>query len=140
MFNNLNISNTAVCSCGRKFIIQDIEKLERINDPTFYQGVVKHYSKATCPKCNKKVILLLKQNGQTYEVTSIAEEKTEIVDVVKEKIIVPDKETVIEIEPKETITENNKITNNSNELICPECGKELKTKSGLTNHMKTHQK
>lgn len=136
MFENFKIRNTTKCNCGRQFVITDIEKLQRIEDKHFYSGVVKDYSKAHCPDCGKEVILLLKQAGQTYEVINVAEEEITCKNVINDNEI-PIKnvesveiKTISEPEPKET---------SSNEIICPECKKTFKNKSGLTNHMKTHQ-
>ncbi len=93
MFKDITVKNTTVCSCGREFIIQDIQKLENIDDRSFFAGVVRHYSKAICSKCGKEVILLLRQAGQTYEVVSIAEEN-KIVDVKKDKEIIPNEKRI----------------------------------------------
>ena len=121
MFNNIKLRNSTTCDCGREFIISDIEKLERIHDKHFYSGIVKHYSKATCPICKKEVILLLKQEGQTYKVLNVAEKITET-------------------EPEDTIIENKEESTSSDEIICPECKKTFKSTSGLAVHLKTHQK
>ena len=120
MIENIIIKNTTKCDCGREFIITDIQKLERVNNQKFYSGVVKHYSRAKCPRCDKKVILLLKQVGQTYEVINVAYEtdkKNESIDKVEK--IIPDIK--------------------KNELICSICKKECKSKSGLLAHMRTHK-
>lgn len=109
MFNNIKLRNSTTCDCGREFIISDIEKLERIHDKHFYSGIVKHYSKATCPNCKKEVILLLKQEGQTYKVLNVAEKITET-------------------EPEDTIIENKEESTSSDEIICPECKKTFKSK------------
>lgn len=150
MFENLKIRNTTKCDCGRQFVITDIEKLQRIEDKHFYSGVVRHYSKAHCLECGKEVILLLKQAGQTYEVLNVAEEESSCenvindskrpiknvenvqvgVDINTENVQDTQIETTIDIEQKDI---------SSNEIICPECKKTFKNKSGLTNHMKTHQ-
>ena len=115
------IRNTTKCDCGREFLTTDLEKLQRIDDKNFYSGVVKHYSKAKCPDCGKEVILLLKQHGQTYDVLNTAEIKKENSEI------------------NETTSENNTTDLESNEIICPECRRTFKNKSGLANHMKTHQ-
>ena len=130
MLENMKIKNTTVCDCGREFVITDIQKLERIDNKNFYSGIVKHYSKATCPKCGKEVILLLKQVGQTYKVINIAE---------KVESSVEDKDKNIENPYIETTIDNNETNIESNELICPVCKKECKNKSGLTAHMRTHE-
>lgn len=154
MFENLKIRNTTKCDCGRQFVITDIEKLQRIEDKHFYSGVVKDYSKAHCPDCGKEVILLLKQAGQTYEVLNVAEEEKSS----NENVINDSKRPIKNVESVENVqvgvdinTENVQNTQigatidieqkdiSSNEIICPECKKTFKNKSGLTNHMKTHQ-
>lgn len=130
MLENMKIKNTTICECGREFVITDIQKLERIDNKNFYSGVVKHYSKAICPKCGKEVILLLKQVGQTYKVLNIAENIETLIEKDNEKIENPYIETTID---------NNETNIESNELICPVCKKECKNKSGLTAHMRTHE-
>lgn len=154
MFENLKIRNTTKCDCGRQFVITDIEKLQKIEDRHFYSGVVRHYSKAHCPNCGKEVILLLKQAGQTYEVLNVAEEEKSS----NENVINDNKRPIKNMESVENVqvgvdinTKNVQNTQigatidieqkdiTSNEIICPECKKTFKNKSGLTNHMKTHQ-
>lgn len=130
MLENMKIKNTTVCSCGREFVITDIQKLQRVNDKNFYSGVVKHYSKAICPECGKEVILLLKQVGQTYKVLNIA--KTETIEEKAERMVDTIITAISETEKEETKTE-------SDELICPVCQKECKSKSGMTAHMRTHE-
>lgn len=127
MLQNIKIKNTTKCECDREFIINDIKKLEKVNDKSFYSGVVKHYSKAICPKCGKEVILLLKQVGQTYKVLNIAEE-------IKEN----DKRIEIH-QPEETTMANKETKTESNKLICPICKKECKSKSGMAAHMRAHE-
>lgn len=147
MLENMKIKNTTVCDCGREFVITDIEKLERIDDKNFYSGVVKHYSKATCPNCGKEVILLLKQVGQTYKVINIAEYEHLTADFSNETIE-NNEETLHKTEQNiahnetasiTTNIENNEVNTESNELICPVCKKECKSKPGLTAHMRTHE-
>lgn len=130
MLENMKIKNATVCDCGREFIINDIEKLERIDDKSFYSGVVKHYSKAICPNCSKEVILLLKQVGQTYKVINIAEK----IEDISNNVEINTESTEIE-----TIIENEEEKEQSNELICPICQKECKSKSGMAAHMRTHE-
>ena len=130
MLENMKIKNTTICECGREFVITDIQKLERIDNKNFYSGVVKHYSKAICPKCGKEVILLLKQVGQTYKVLNIAENIETLIEKDNGKMANP---------YIETTNDNNEANIESNELICPVCKKECKNKSGLTAHMRTHE-
>ena len=150
MFENLKIRNTTKCDCGRQFVITDIEKLQRIEDKHFYSGVVRHYSKAHCPNCGKEVILLLKQAGQTYEVLNVAEEESSCENVIDDsKRPIKNVENVqvgVDINTEnaqdtqiETTIDIKQKDISSNEIICPECKKTFKNKSGLTNHMKTHQ-
>ena len=139
MVKNLTLKGTKICDCGREFDIHDIKRLERIDDNSFYAGVVKHYSRTICPHCGKEVILLLKQVGQTYEIVNVAEENFNIrvenksidINIQEENTSNAEITTTIDIDKKDI---------SSNEFICQECGKVLKSKSGLTNHLKTHQK
>lgn len=133
MFENLKIRNTTKCDCGRQFVITDIEKLQRIEDKHFYSGVVKDYSKAHCPNCGKEVILLLKQAGQTYEVINVAEEDKNVMSDNENNI-----NNVKNVRINTTMEDKPKNISN-NEIICPECKKTFKSKSGLANHMKVHQ-
>lgn len=133
MFENLKIRNTTKCDCGRQFVITDIGKLQRIEDKHFYSGVVKDYSKAHCPNCGKEVILLLKQAGQTYEVINVAEEDKNVMSDSENNI-----NNVKNVQINTTMEDKPKNISN-NEIICPECKKTFKSKSGLANHMKVHQ-
>ena len=139
MLENMKIKNTTVCDCGREFTITDIKKLERVDDKSFYSGVVKHYSKATCPNCGKEVILLLKQVGQTYKVLNIAEIETIEEKAERDEKSVENMVENIENSYIDTTIENKEEKQESNELICPVCKKECKNKTGLTSHMKTHE-
>lgn len=123
------IKNITKCDCGREFIINDIQKLERVNDKNFYSGVVKHYSKAICPNCGKEVVLLLKQVGQTYKAINIAEK----IEDISNNVEINTESTEIK-----TTIENDKEKIQSDELICPVCKKECKSKSGMLAHMRTH--
>lgn len=114
------IVGSTKCSCGHEFEAREIKELKRVNQDGFYGNVVKHYGHATCPNCNKDVILLLKQKGQTYKVIDTAVEK-------EQKIVTP---PVVNIETK---------TTNSNEITCPICGKVCKSQIGYNSHMKTHE-
>lgn len=136
MFENIKIRNSTKCDCGRQFVITDIEKLQKIEDKHFYSGVVKNYSKAHCPNCGKEVILLLKQAGQTYDVINVAEEFKNVIN--PNENVINNVENVQNTQIETTI-ENEQQSVSNNEIICPECKKTFKSKSGLTNHMKTHQ-
>ena len=147
MFNNLILKGRKICDCGREFDIHDIKKLERIDDNSFYAGVVKHYSKTNCPKCNKEVILLLKQIGQTYEIINVAEEISDtkikankVVEEEKNKDLIKKIADINENTTEEATIDIDTKEVSSKEFICQECGKALKTKSGLTNHLNVHQK
>ncbi len=122
------VKNTTKCSCGHEFTIHDMKTLRRISDSRFYGGVIKHVDEIICPECQKETLLLLKQAGQTYIVKDVAQKDT-IIEAKKEQI------------RSEASTIENKEENiSSNEIICPECKKVFKNKSGLTIHMKTHNK
>lgn len=116
---NYNIKGTPKCDCGHNFTIQDYIELKSLNVPGFYGNNIKHYSPAKCPNCNKEVLLLLKQAGQTYKIIDIATKK----EIVK----VP---TIENEAQKETIQE----------FICPVCKKVCKSQIGLNSHIKTHNK
>lgn len=114
------IRSSTKCDCGYQFEARDMKELKRINQDGFYGNIVKHYGHATCPNCSKEVVLLLKQVGQTYKVIDTASLK-EVQTVVSE--------STVNVEPK---------TSNSNEFICPTCGKVCKSQIGLNSHLKTH--
>lgn len=118
------IKNTTKCECGHIFTIYDMKKLQRLPE-TIYGGIVKHVDEIKCPECQKNTLLLLKQVGQTYMVKDIGQ---------KENV----EEEQITLEPTTIKNESEDISNN--EIICPECKKSFKNKSGLTNHMKVHNK
>lgn len=125
------IKNSTICDCGYHFTVHNITELKRIGDDKFYGGVIRHVSETKCPLCMKKTLLFLKQVGQTYEVKDIAQKDRDSI----EKII----------SQTDNSTEQAQITSNennseSNELICPNCKRSFKNKSGLTNHMKSCQK
>lgn len=114
------IRSSTKCNCGYQFEARDMKELKRINQDGFYGNIVKHYGHATCPNCGKEVVLLMKQVGQTYKVIDTASLKE-----VQTTIERP----VVNVEAK---------TNNSNEFICPTCGKVCKSQLGLNSHLKTH--
>ena len=115
------IRSSIKCDCGHEFGAREMEELKRINQDGFYGNIIKHYGHATCPNCGKKVVLLMKQLGQTYKVIDTASLK-EVQTIVSEPMVNVD----------------SKI-NNSNEFICPTCGKVCKSQLGLNSHLKTHQ-
>ena len=114
------IRSSTKCDCGHEFEARELEELKRINQDGFYGNIVKHYGHATCPNCGKKYILLMKQQGQTYKVIDTASGKVSQTTVSK---------PTANVEAK---------TNNSNEFICPTCGKVCKSQIGLNSHLKTH--
>lgn len=118
------IKNTTKCECGYEFTIKDMKKLQRLPE-AIYGGIVKHVDEIICPECQKNTLLLLKQVGQTYIVKDIGQKGNA-------------KEEQIALE--HTTIEDNNEDEPSNEIICPECKKSFKNKSGLTNHMKVHNK
>lgn len=122
------VKNTTKCECGHEFTIYDMKTLKRVSDSRFYGGIIKHVDEIKCPECQKETLLLLKQAGQTYIVKDIAQ-----------------KDTIIEAEKEQSSLEASTIENKeenalSNEIICSECQKIFKSKSGLINHMKVHNK
>lgn len=114
------IVGSTKCSCGHEFVAREMQELKRVNQDGFYGNIVKHYGHATCPNCNKDVILLLKQKGQTYKVIDTAVEK-------EQKIVTT---PVVNVETK---------IENSNGIACPICGKVCKSQIGYNSHMKTHE-
>lgn len=114
-----DVLNKTTCDCGYEFQTKDITGLEDIKDKGFYGNLVKYYSISKCPDCGKEVLLLLQQKGQTYQVIDIAVEKNN-----KNKTA------------KSGTNEENAI----NELICHVCKREFKSKAGLNQHLKVHQK
>ena len=119
-FKNYNIQDTIDCECGYKFNLKDITKLEKINNHGFFSNIVKHYSQTVCPNCKKETILLLKQKGQTWEIISIANKKSNT--------------------ENQTKIQNKDENINNQEFICPECKKVCKSQLGLNAHLKTHNK
>lgn len=122
------IRSSTKCDCGYDFTVKDMEQLKRINQPGFYGNAVKHYSHAKCPNCGKDVVLLMKQVGQTYKVIDTASMKN--VEASNKTAETVENESNANVESKEI---------NSNEIICPICGKACKSQIGYNSHMKTHQ-
>lgn len=147
---NVIVRGTTKCDCGYEFSLQDLTKLEKITDHGFYGGIVKHCSEAICPNCNKKVILLLKQVGQTWEVINTVvkeEEKTDSIEnnnveveetenIKNDNVNINDDKTEAEIDKNNEKEEEN---NTSNDFICPVCERACKSQIGLNSHMKTHE-
>lgn len=128
------IVGSTKCSCGHEFEAREMKELKRINQDGFYGNIVKHYGHATCPNCNKDVILLLKQKGQTYVVLDTAVESNKNVNKATKTGV---KNVQITVEaPMQAVEEK---TTNSNEITCPICGKVCKSQIGYNSHMKTHQ-
>lgn len=140
----LEILNRTTCKCGHEFTLKDIKSVEFLQDAHgFYGNLVKHYSKVICPKCNKEIIVLLKQVGQTWELmnTAIIKGKQDANNEENASYIEEEAQVqLIENNPERTEIENKEENNQSQEFICPECKKVCKNKVGLTAHMKTHQK
>ncbi len=124
MLDDYKVKNSKKCDCGYEFIINDINKLEKLSNSNMYGGNVKHVSKVCCPNCKKETILLLKQDGQTYKLIDIAQKEENTNSTLLEQI-------------KNDIKYDNV---NNNEFICPECKKTFKNNSGLKLHMKVHEK
>lgn len=122
------VKNTTRCDCGHEFTIQDMHKLQRLSEP-IYGGIVKHVDEIKCPTCGKDTLLLIKQQGQTYIVKDIAQKSKENI----EKTSMNNSDNNID-----TTIQNEHTSNANNEIICPICQKMLKSKSGLTAHMRTH--
>lgn len=122
-----DIKNSCKCECGREFDIHDITDLRTLNQHGFYGNVIKNYSYTQCPACHRDAVLLLKQKGQTWEVLCIAVPKVQA-KVVKQVNIVNNK------------TINDTVDKVTDGLTCSICGKACKSKTGLTAHMRTHNK
>lgn len=83
---NKNLRSTQ-CLCGYGFKPSDIKPQLRgqkdvfgTDDPNFYGGVVKKFSKTVCPECGQPYLLYLKQgNGQWIikDISPIDESKAE---------------------------------------------------------------
>lgn len=122
------VKNTTKCDCGHEFTIQDMQKLQRLSEP-IYGGIIKHVDEIKCPTCGKETLLLIKQQGQTYIVKDIAQKSKENI----EKTSMNNSDNNID-----TTIQNEHTSNANNEIVCPICQKMLKSKSGLTAHMRTH--
>ena len=122
------VKNTTKCDCGHEFTIQDMQKLQRLSEP-IYGGIIKHVDEIKCPTCGKETLLLIKQQGQTYIVKDIAQKSKENI----KKTSMNNSDNNID-----TTIQNEHTSNANNEIICPICQKMLKSKSGLTAHMRTH--
>ena len=129
-----DIKGRTNCQCGHKFTLKDMKELQRINQPGFYGNIVKHYSRTKCPACKKETILFLKQAGQTWEILDIA---TENIKEGKNNMSIKSNKT--ENAVKEHVSKIEQKNTNSNEIICPVCGKACKSQIGYNSHMKTHQ-
>ena len=144
------IKNSTTCDCGYEFTIHNLTELKRVNDSKFYGGNIKHVSETMCPLCLRKTLLLLKQVGQTYKVIDIAQKDKPI---IKANTIVIDENASAITEhsfydqgarlintQEQTQINSNESDAINNEIICPNCKRTFKTKSGLTIHAKTCKK
>jgi hypothetical protein len=75
---NKNLRSTQ-CPCGYGFKPSDIKPPLRgqkdvfgTDDPNFYGGVVKKFSKAVCPECGQPYLLYLKQGNGQWTIKDIA--------------------------------------------------------------------
>jgi hypothetical protein len=75
---NKNLRSTQ-CLCGYGFKPSDIKPPLRgqkdvfgTDDPNFYGGVVKKFSKAVCPECGQPYLLYLKQGNGQWTIKDIA--------------------------------------------------------------------
>lgn len=156
----LELLNTTQCECGHTYSLKDFTKMEALEDAHgFYGNIVKNYSRAICPRCRKKVIMLLKPKGQTWEVINIARLKSEndiqnlekqnetnnstftnISDIANTVLENMTSDEVLKVATEQTTIENETEKNQNEEFICSECGQVCKSKIGLIGHMKTHQK
>lgn len=75
---NKNLRSTQ-CPCGYGFKPSDIKPPLRgqkdvfgTDDPNFYGGVVKKFSKAACPECGQLYLLYLKQGNGQWTIKDIA--------------------------------------------------------------------
>ena len=136
----LKVLNRTDCKCGNhKFTLADLQKLENLTDTHgFYANLVKHYSLAECPECQNRIVMLLRQKGQTWEVMNTAE-----LAQVTDGLVQVDEPTYVQVYDdsiEQTTLGLNEQKEANQEFICPECNRAFKNKSGLTNHMKTHNK
>ena len=125
---DLALMNRKTCTCGHEFSNADIQPPIIINkDYRFYGGRVEYYMKTKCPKCGKEVYLLLEAYDNKYRVIDIGIDPNAAYEVVEEPKIQED--VVIEEQPEESkeIPEG---------FICDKCGREFKSKSGLTSHQR----
>ena len=130
------IKNSTKCDCGYEFTIKDMTELKRINDSKFYGGNIKHVSETHCPLCLRKMLLLLKQVGQTYKVIDIAQKDRATIEA--KTITVDENANVItDNNIEQTQKSSNESNTESNECICPNCKRVFKTKQGLAVHAKT---
>ena len=128
----LLLKGRTTCDCGHTFIANDIKGLMQNKDYQFYGGRVAYYSETICPDCKKECVILLEPYNSTYRVIDIG------IDPNKKEIIVEEQKTEqvnTEVNSFEQVEE--KEEKKSNEFICPNCKKVLKSKSGLTNHKKS---
>lgn len=118
------------CKCGHEFTINDKGTFERV--APFFGGICRHISKTRCPKCKTETTLALKQKGQTYVVVGYNQE------VKDEEVFEKAQEAIEKVETEAKVETN--TDEKSAKYICRECGKECKSKIGLTAHEKSHSK
>lgn len=157
----LQILNTTKCECGHEYSLKDFTNLEMLQDAHgFYANLVKHYCITKCPECGANRILLLKQKGQTWEVINtailksdmkkcenITENDSKNVEIQQNEVITSNGETAEDFSgehlennsDEQTTIENETENNQTQEFICPECGRVCKSQIGLNSHIKTHQ-
>lgn len=136
----LEMLNRKDCTCGNhQFSLSDINGISFLQDAHgFYGNLVKNYSRVICPVCQNETILLLKQVGQTWDIMNTARVRKQEDANTKENASYEKEDAQMQL-TEQTENENKEEKNQSEELICPECKKVCKNKSGLAAHMRTHQ-
>lgn len=118
----LKLRNSKECSCGHEFTANDIVELIKNNDYQFYGGRVAFYSKVECPNCHQKVVLLLEPYDNSYRIIDIGEELIEETQYIENENSSDNTIDTIEI---------------SGGFVCEKCGRDFKSKAGLTAHQKS---
>lgn len=121
---DLILKHRKTCDCGHEFSNQDIQPPIIMNkDYKYYGGRVECYVKTKCPNCGQEVYILLESYDNKYRVIDIAEDPNKP-EAIEEPIVEEKQEETIE-KTQEEIQEG---------FICDNCGREFKSKSGLTSH------